>query len=125
MVGLKKDSLAKGKQSGFDNEADFIPFEMSDVDEDVNTSRPDSRASYATGDSVKGSQRAVPTLTNGEGRKRKRNQIESSPERGPPPQRPKLAGPSLNPWQNDVNDYASLKETAKMSTITLSIMLTF
>jgi hypothetical protein len=114
MVGLKKDGISTGKESGFDNEADFIPFDLFDVDEDIVTSRPDSRASYAAGESVTASQRGVPALTNGEGRKRKRKQTESSPERGPPTQRPKLTGPTLNPWQTDLNAYASLSETARM-----------
>jgi hypothetical protein len=114
MVGLKKDETSTGTESGFDNEADFIPFDLSDVDEGIDTSRPDSRASYAKGESVMRSQRGVPALTNGEGRKRKWKETESSPERGPPTQRPKLTGPTLNPRQTDLTAYASLSETARM-----------
>ena len=111
MVRNKRDIPVNGQGSGFDNEADFIPFELSDVEEQVDDARPDSRASYTKAESVAASQRGYPVLTNGEGRKRKRSQIENSPDRGPPP---KHARTSLNPWQTDVNDYASLKETAKM-----------
>ena len=114
MAARTRNGSANGKEPGFNIEADFIPFELSDVDEDIDTSRPDSRASYATGESVTASQRGAPALTNGEGRKRKRKQIESSPERGPPTQRPKLTGPTLNPWQTDLTAYASLSETARM-----------
>ena len=122
MAGHSRTASTNGRASGFDNEADFIPFDLSDGgdEEIVDTSRPDSRASrasrasYATGESVAVSQKAVAALTNGEGRKRKRTEIESSPERGPPAQRPRLSGVALNPWQTNVNEYADLKETARM-----------
>src|SRR5271170_7529535 len=97
MAEHSRTASENGQVSGFDNEADFIPFDLSDGgdEEIVDTSRPDSRASYATGESVTGSQRGIAALKNGEGRKRKRNQIESSPERGPPAQRPRLSGASV------------------------------
>lgn len=116
MAGHSRTASANGRTSGFDTEADFIPFDLSDGgdEEIVDTSRPDSRASYATGESVTVSQKAVAAISNGEGRKRKRTEMESSPERGPPAQRPRLSTVAVNPWQTNVNEYAGLKETARM-----------
>jgi len=118
MAGHSSIAPANGKASGFDNEADFIPFDLSDGGDDdiVDTSRPASRASHVTGDSVAGSHRGLASAANGDGRKRKRTQIESSPERGPPAQRPRLSGAAVNPWHTNVEDYAALKETARMYT---------
>ena len=112
----KKDKATNRKTFGFDTEADFIPFDFSDDDDDdvVNDSRPESRGSIQTVDSIPLSHSDSTNLTNGAGRKRKRGDLESSPERAPPPQRQKFAGIILNPWQTDIDDYASYKETARM-----------
>jgi hypothetical protein len=107
MAVQKKLPLANGKAAGFDNEADFIPFETSD--DDLDSSRPDSRQSL--NESLPPQPLNNFRETNGETRKRKRKEVESSPERGPPKQRQRL---DINPWQYDIDDYASLKETSRM-----------
>jgi len=116
MAIQKGDKVTNGKNFGFDTDADFIPFDFSDDtddDDEVNDSRPVSRGSIQTIDSLP-LQHSDSTNINGTGRKRKRADLESSPERGPPPQRQKFAQTTLNPWQTDINDYAAYKETAKM-----------
>ena len=115
-----KDIAANGKAFGFDTDADFIPFEFSDEEEVDDTSR-DARASLNT-DSIKRSQPELPLLANGDTRKRKRRDYESSPEHGRPSQRQKLTQISLNPWQTDINDYASYKETARMYFTALAVL---
>lgn len=116
----KKEKLTNGKTFGFDNEADFIPFELSD-DEEVDDSRPESPAVSIgrTTDLIPPPSSPLASdsstkITNGDGRKRKRREYESSPERGPPPQRQKFKQETVNPWQTDINDYASYKETSRM-----------
>lgn len=99
--------MSNGKTTGFDNDADFIPFDLSD--DDFDKSRPESRSSIQEGDFLNKFQD-----TEGDSRKRKRNLVESSPERGPPAQRQKTSNVTVNPWQTDIDDYASLKETARM-----------
>jgi hypothetical protein len=111
----KKDKLTNGKNFGFDTEADFIPFELSDGDE-VDDSRQESRTSIGAKDSIPPQPHST-RITNGDGRKRKRREYESSPDRGPPPQRQKLGQVSVNPWQTDIGDYATYKETARMYNI--------
>jgi non-canonical poly(A) RNA polymerase PAPD5/7 len=106
----------KGKASGFDNDADFIPFELSDDD----VERPESRISNLSQD-TQPSRRGQPQKErNNDIKKRKRKDIESSPERGPLTQRQKVAEADLNPWQTNWEDYASLKETARMYTLQVS-----
>ena len=111
----KRDSLTNGKNFGFDTEADFIPFELSDGDEG-DASRPESRTAIGATDSIPPQPHST-RITNGDGRKRKRREYESSPDRGPPPQRQKLGQVSLNPWQTGIDDYAPCKETAIMYNI--------
>jgi hypothetical protein len=115
MAVPKTAGLSNGKATGFDNEADFIPFEASD--DELHSSRPESRQSL----NEPLPPQPINNLreTNGETRKRKRKDIESSPERGPPKQRQRI---DVNPWQNDIDDYASLKETSRMY---LLLLLTF
>ena len=110
------DKVANGKNFGFDTDVDFIPFDFSDDDDDdeVSDSRPESRGSIQTIDSLPLQHSESTNTTKGTGRKRKRAELESSPERGPPPQRKKFAETALNPWQTDINDYAAYKETATM-----------
>jgi hypothetical protein len=117
MMAIRKmDKVANGKNLGFDTDVDFIPFDFSDGDDDdeVSDSRPESRGSIQTMDSLPLLHSESTNTTKGTGRKRKRADLESSPERGPPPQRKKFAKSALNPWQTDINDYASYKETATM-----------
>jgi len=105
------DTMSNGKTIGFDNDADFIPFDLSD--DDFDKSRPESRSSIQETESFAlpvGDTKDIETDT----RKRKRKPIESSPERGPPPQRQKVSDVDVNPWQIDIDDYASLNETARM-----------
>jgi hypothetical protein len=107
MAGPRKATLSNGKAPGFDNEADFIPFDFSD--KDVDSSRPESRQSLNEPLPPQPLNNLKETV--GDTKKRKRKEMESSPERGPPRQRPRF---DINPWQTDVEDYASLKETARM-----------
>jgi hypothetical protein len=107
MAGISKATLSNGKAAGFDNEADFIPFDFSD--NDVDSSRPESRTSLNESLPPQSLNNLRETVV--ETKKRKRKEIESSPERGPPRQRPRY---EINPWQTDIEDYASLKETARM-----------
>jgi hypothetical protein len=101
---------------GFDTDADYIPFDLSpDNEDEVDNSRPRSRGSVEIIESIPGSELETAKRRNGNGHKRKRNVIESSPEPGPPPQRQKVARGKVNPWQTDINQYASLRETARMS----------
>lgn len=114
MAIQKNEKTTNGRNFGFDVDADFIPFEMSDEEVRVDDSRPESQVSA---DSVPPPPLSDSTTrtTNGDGRKRKRRDYESSPERGAPPlQRQKFRQVSVNPWQSDINDYASCKETARM-----------
>jgi hypothetical protein len=113
MVVQKRDKFPNSKNFGFDTEADFIPFEFSD-DDNVNNSRQESRMSMETADSMPPRPLDSTRITNGDGLKRKRRDIESSSERGPPSQRQKLEGVNVNPWQTDLTVYASINETAKM-----------
>jgi len=108
----KNDKIKNGKNFGFDTEADFIPFEHSDGHE-VDDSRPESRTSIGATDPIPHEPHSM-RITNGDGRKRKRREYESSPDRGPPPQRQKLGQVSVNPWQTDIDAYAPFKETARM-----------
>lgn len=113
MTIQKRARSTNNKPFGFDTEADFIPFEPSD-DEVSDSRRPESRISVAPADSTSSPLKKARSLANEDGRKRKRKYVESSPERGPPAQRQKIVNVTVNPWQNDMNDYASFKETAKM-----------
>jgi hypothetical protein len=115
MAVQMKTALSNGKAAGFDNEADFIPFETSD--DELASSRPGSRQSL--NEPLPAQPLNNLRETNGETRKRKRKDIESSPERGPPKQRQRI---DVNPWQDDIDDYASLKETSRMY---LLVLLTF
>ena len=113
----KRDKVTDQNNFGFDTDADFIPFDFSDDDDDVNEvhdSRPESPGSIQTIDSLPLQHLDSKNITNRIGGKRKRADLESSPERGPPRQRQKFAQTSLNPWQTDTNDYSAYKETAKM-----------
>ena len=83
------------KISTFDVGADFIPFESSD-DESFS-----GKELLQNGD------------LNGDSRKRKRD-LESSPERAPPRQRPKTSNVTVNPWQMSIQDYSFSNETARM-----------
>ena len=105
------DTMANGKTNGFDNDADFIPFDLSD--DDFDKSRPESRSSLQDTEPFP---QPVGNTNDAEGdsRKRKRKAVESSPERGPLPQRQKMSNIDVNPWQFDIDDYASLTETARM-----------
>ena len=107
----KRDRVTNGKNFGFDIDADFIPFDFSEDDDDQVNDSPESRGSIQTTDSLPLQHSDSTNITNGAGRKRKRADLESSPQRGPPPQRTKFA---INPWQTDINDYAVYKETARM-----------
>jgi hypothetical protein len=117
MAISKRDKVIDQNNSGFDADADFIPFDFSDDDDDMNEvrdSRPESPGSIKTIDSLALQHSDSTNVTNRIGGKRKRPDLESSPERGPPRQRQKFAQTSLNPWQTDSNDYSAYKETAKM-----------
>ena len=105
------DTMSNGKTVGFDNDADFIPFDLSDNDFDKY--RPESRSSIQE---IELFPAPISSNTNAEGesRKRKRTDIESSLERGPPARRQKMSSVDVNPWQTDIDDYASLQETARM-----------
>jgi hypothetical protein len=104
-------TMSNGKSTGFDNDADFIPFDLSD--DDLDKSRPESRSSLQ---SVELFPQPISNTreTDENSRKRKRKDIESSPEKGPPAQRQKTSNVDVHPWQTDIDDYASLKETARM-----------
>lgn len=103
--------MSNGTNIGFDNDADFIPFDLSD--DDFDKSRPESRSSIQEIELF-----SAPISNNGsadrDSQKRKRKNIESSPERGPPLQRQKMSNVDVNPWQIDIDDYASLQETARV-----------
>ena len=116
-----KDTAANGKAFGFDTDADFIPFEFSDEEEVDDIIGRDALPSPRT-DSIQRPQSELPLLVNGDTRKRKQREYESSPERGRPSQRQKVAQISLNPWQTDINDYASYKETARMYFTALAVL---
>jgi hypothetical protein len=114
MAIQKIDSMANGKPTGFDIDADFIPFDLSDDDDDFDKSRLESRSADQDVDSF-----PLPAVNNTrdtetDSRKRKRNAVESSPERGASAQRQKTSNVMVNPWQTDIDDYASLNETARM-----------
>jgi len=122
MEFLKKATLANGKPKplGFDTDADFIPFEFSDEDtsKDVTDAEVESRGSITTLPKDSGSQytplqavQGTSNLTNGEGRKRKR---DGDGDEGPPSQRPKTSHFTMNPWQKDINGYTFSNEVARM-----------
>ena len=91
----RRDNFANGKEFEFNKDADFIPFDFDEDNQDEHEEQV--------------------TIINGQGRKRKHDDIESSPEQGLPPlQRQKLAGVNVNPWQRDIDEYASCNETAKL-----------
>jgi len=116
-----------GKVSGFDNDADFIPFDASD--DDLAASRPGSRLSPPSLPNVQSlAYKPVKpsSILEDDARKRKRRDIESSPERGPPTQKQKIGKTkndkvisSPNPWQASTTDYAGNKETSRMFVLDL------
>src|SRR5271156_6451582 len=122
MEFLKKATLANGKPKpfGFDTNADFIPFEFSDDEDgskDVTDAEIESRGSIATTPRDSGSRytglpvaEGISSLTNGQGRKRKRDDEDE----GPPSQRPKTGHFTMNPWQKDINGYTFSKEVARL-----------
>ena len=112
MAVQNRHIMSNGKITGFDNDADFIPFDLSD--DDFDKSRPESRSSIQEVNSFLSAPVNDFQDTEEDSRKRKRNAVESSPERGPPAQRQKTSYFTVNPWQTDIDDYASLKETARM-----------
>lgn len=112
MEKRKRDKVTGEKNFGFDTDADFIPFDLSEDDDE--DSHPESRGSIQTIDALPLQHSDSTDIANRTGRKRKQADLESSPERGPPPQRQKFAKAKLNPWQTDINDYTAYKETAKM-----------
>ena len=114
MEKRKRDKVTSEKNFGFDTDADFIPFDLSEDDDEEDDSHPESRGSIQTIDALPLQHSDSTDITNRTGRKRKQADLESSPERGPPPQRQKFAKTKLNPWQTDINDYTAYKETAKM-----------
>lgn len=100
----KKDEKEK-QQSTFDTDADFIPFESSE-----NESVDHPTHSF---DELPSSSHAIERDLNGDARKRKRD-LESSPERAPPKQRPKTTDVEVNPWQKSIHDYDFSEEPARM-----------
>lgn len=103
----------RGKTAGFENQSDFIPLELSD-DNEIEPSGPLSRITTFVVEHQP-PRRAEPTKeTNGDQKKRKRKDVDSSPQRAPPAQRQKTAAPELNPWQTSLECYAGLQETARM-----------
>jgi non-canonical poly(A) RNA polymerase PAPD5/7 len=106
----------RGKVAGFENQSDFIPLELSD-DDKIEPNGPLSRiATFVVNHQPP--RREEPTKqTNGDQNKRKRKDVESSPERGPPVQRQKTTEVELNPWQTGLDCYAGQKETARRYTL--------
>ena len=122
-MGLRKKTTpvnGKPKPFGFDSDADFIPFDLS---EDENESKEITDAEVASqaaidrvqsdivflDDAVTGSEEKS-ELANGDGRKRKRDDED---EEGPPSRRLRTSF-TPNPWQKDRNDYTFSKEVSRM-----------
>ena len=93
--------------NGFDNEADFIPFDFSDEENANDNTKPEALVPDGR---TPLPQPELKTLSQMRGRKR----ASSSPERGPPTQRQKLRRVDINPWQQSIDAYSSLKETSRM-----------
>src|SRR5215510_11674128 len=92
----KKDNITNGEDFGFSKDADFIPFDFDQYDDHEDNERQTS------------------ITINGHGRKRKRDDFNSSPEQEHdlPPQ--KRAEVNVHPWQRNLDEYISCTETAIM-----------
>ena len=107
-----------GPDIGFDRDADFIPLDFSD-DAGPCTDLDASRHSQAfpEGWHVDANVRGPPTPAslNGQARKRKRSDVDTSPERGPSAQRRRVdgGGSGIKPWHSSVDAYTD-NETARM-----------
>jgi hypothetical protein len=119
---MVKKNAQHGPATGFDASADFIPFEFTDDEHDGGSPGTDTRTSrrpHPAADATRAAtDPARPSASvNGHTQKRKRNDIDTSSERPPSPQRRRLdepeGGNGVKPWQTSGDAFA-LKETAKM-----------
>lgn len=108
----KRDNISNWKGSGFDTDADFIPFELSDDEVIKSVHKP--RTAIEAAEQRRGRQSENDNVKPLDRPSRKRKSSDPSHEQGRPTQGQKFANVTVNPWQYGLTDYDSCKETSRM-----------